>query len=101
MPRPAVRHSLRSRYLAGCGKFNFPRIRQSYSSYIMSYTLQEHMFLARTFWVTASHRVTQTEYKKKYGLNVPDESTIHNFARKLVTTGALLDEGGKHRRQMP
>jgi len=57
------------------------------------------MFLVRNYWAIASHRITKTEQEKIGGSNVPSQSTIHNFARKLEKKGDL-NEGGKHLRQM-
>ena len=39
----------------------------SYSSCIMSYTMQQRVLLVRTYWVTGPHRVIQTEHRKKFG----------------------------------
>jgi hypothetical protein len=103
MPRSATRHSPRSRYLAGCGKFNFLRIRHCHTTAAAACrTTTEHVFLVRTYWLVAPHRVTQTEYMKKLGgRNMPAESMIHNFTRELGKRSALLDNDcGKQRWQV-
>jgi len=47
------------------------------------------------------HTALQRRNKKKIGgSNVPAQSTIHKFARKLEKNGDL-NEGGKYLRQMP
>jgi hypothetical protein len=48
------------------------------------------------------HTALQRRNKKKFGgSNVPAQSTIHNFARKLEKTGDLMNEREKHLQQMP
>jgi len=62
----------------------------------MSYTLQKRVFLVQTYWVTGSHRVIQTEHRKKFGgRNMPTKYTGHNFARNFEKTGSRRDETQK------
>ncbi|PNF19552.1 hypothetical protein B7P43_G18247 [Cryptotermes secundus] len=64
----------------------------------MEYTVEQRVFLVRTYWVTGSIANTQLEFRRKFGVRKkPAKSTIQSLAQKLERAGTLLSERGKNR----
>ena len=64
----------------------------------MVYTTEEGVFIVRNYWVTGSFKQCQAAFLIKYGgRKPPTKQTIANLAKKLETTGGVLDihAGGK------
>ena len=65
------------------------------------YTVEERVFIVRTYWKTESLKACQQEFVKKFGgRNPPSKPCILALSKKLETTGALLDAHGGGRPKM-
>jgi len=62
------------------------------------YTLEERVFIVRTYWKTESIKSCQQQFLEKFwGRHPPSKSSIWALSKKLETKGTLLDEqtGGR------
>ncbi|XP_036425950.1 uncharacterized protein LOC118807891 isoform X1 [Colossoma macropomum] len=65
------------------------------------YSIEQRVFMVRTYWVTNSFKQCQSEFRKKYGVrDVPSKSVIQKMVRKLETTGSLIPSHGGGRPKM-
>ena len=58
----------------------------------MRFSVQERVYIVRMYWVTGSFKECQKEFLKRFG--GPSKSNISFLARKLETTGSLVDAHG-------
>jgi len=57
------------------------------------YTLEEQMFIVRTYWKTESIKSCQQQFLEKFGgRHLPSKSSIWALSKKLETKGTLLGE---------
>ena len=64
------------------------------------YTLEERVFIVRTYWKTESIKSCQQQFLEKFGgRHPPSKSSIWALSKELETKGALLDEhtGGRQK----
>ena len=62
------------------------------------YTLEEQVFVVRTYWKTESIKSCQQQFLEKFGgRHPPSKSSIWALSKKLETKGTLVDEhtGGR------
>ena len=70
--------------------------RDSWKSY--RYTLEERVFIVRTYWKTESIKSCQQKFLEKFGArHPPSKSSARALSKKLETKRTLLDEhtGGR------
>jgi hypothetical protein len=61
------------------------------------YTVKEHVFIVKNYWLTNSVTATQRAFRREYGVRYdPDRKTILRLVEKLEETGSLQSEKGKH-----
>lgn len=67
----------------------------------MQFSIQQRVFLVKTYWCTKSLIETQRAFRRQFNVrNIPTRATILSMVRKLETTGSLLSETGKKRSVM-
>jgi len=70
----------------------------SHSWKMYRYTLEERVFIIRTYWKTESIKLCQQQFLEKFGgRHPPSKYCIWALSKKLETKGTLLDEmtGGR------